>query len=67
MAAADLHNLDDSPTPPWQQFPNEFESLYDDWDRENLDEIALAIADAELDQVERWIDVAEQHDQSDQS
>ncbi len=59
--AADLHNLDDQPAPAWDAD----ESLYDEMG--DPDELALEMADAELDQINHWIDIAEQRDQSDQN
>ena len=60
---ADLHNLDDLPAPPWGV--EDFESLYEELG--DPDELALERADAELDQINHWINVAEQNDQSDLS
>ena len=60
--AADLHNLDDQPAPAWDA---DSESLYDEMS--DSDELALEMADAELDQINHWIDIAEQGDQSDQA
>ena len=54
---ADLHNLDDQPAPAWDA---DSESLYDELG--DPDALALEIADAELDQINHWIDVAEQND-----
>ena len=58
---ADLHNLNDLPPEPWG------EPWQDDYDCDELDpdEIALERAESELDQIERWVDVAEQHDHTD--
>lgn len=63
---ADLHNLDnheyDHEPSHWEHPWNDgYESSYDDG-RGDPDETALEMADAELDQIDRWIDVAEQHD-----
>ena len=55
---ADLHNLDDSSVPPWGV--EDFESLYEE--SGDPDELALEQADAELDQINHWIDVAEKND-----
>ncbi len=64
--AADLHNLDDAPTPRWADDPDyrplySFGSHYDE--SGDPDELALERADAELEQINHWIDVAEQGDQ----
>ena len=68
---ADLHNLDDLPVPSWEDDrdyrpPYGYQEwLYDE--SGDPDELALERADAELDQINHWIDVAEQNDQPDPS
>ena len=62
---ADLHNLDDSSIPAWADDPEYrqpygYGSHYDE--SGDPDELALEQADAELDQINHWIDVAEQND-----
>lgn len=57
MNSADLHNLDDPESPQWESpWNGDYDELGDP------DETALEMADAELDQIDRWIDVAEQND-----
>ncbi len=56
--AASLHNLDDQlDEPPAWEYYADLDDIDDD-----IDPILLERHENELDQINRWIDVAEQHD-----